>query len=83
LLRKQEGITHRIIFGMDSKKRYPDREQGVCGRRILVIARLCRITPCWALNFTIELVKVFHLPYFRDVDLGVLRDLIDMAWRAC
>ena len=73
-------MTDWIVFGMNSKKGNPNCEHRIRGRRISVVVIHRRVTPCGPLNLSVEVMEVFQLPDFSNVDLRIFGDLLHVTF---
>ena len=46
--------TYRVILGIDGEQGYSDSEKGVGGRGVTIVSTFGRITPSWALQFSVS-----------------------------
>ena len=81
-LLKWKGFAdgYGIIFRIDSKVRYSDGQNGIRGAGVAIVCSLGGVSPCRPLDHPIELIEVGDVAHSLDVDAGVLRDLVDMAF---
>ena len=65
---------------MNGKERDPDSHYRIHGRGITIISSLCRIAPRRALHMSVKLMKILDVPDDIDIDLGILRDMVDVSF---